>query len=47
MYEEFAGMNDDFSFYDPADAAQAEEANNSDRFQSEGKAELKDPFCGV
>ena len=45
MYDEFAGMDDDFDFIDPADVEQAEEANPSDAFQSEGEAELKDPFC--
>ena len=47
MYDEFAGMNDNFEFADWSDANQAEEASPSDTFQSEGKAELKDPFCGV
>jgi hypothetical protein len=47
MYDEFAGMNDDFDFADPADAEQAEEASLSDTFQSEGEEELRDPFCGV
>jgi hypothetical protein len=45
MYDEFAGMDNSFDFPDPADAAQAEEASPSDAFQSEGEAELKDPFC--
>ena len=45
MYEEFAGMDDSFDFPDPADAAQAEEANPSNTFQSEGEGELRDPFC--
>lgn len=47
MYDEFAGMDDNFDFPDPADASQAEEASPSDTFQSEGAGELKDPFCGV
>ena len=47
MYDEFAGMDDDFDFIDPADAEQAEEASPSDAFQSEGEGELRDPFCGI
>jgi hypothetical protein len=47
MYDEFAGMDDDFDFVDPADAEQAEEANPSDTFQSEGEGELRDPFCEI
>jgi hypothetical protein len=47
MYDEFAGMDDDFDFVDPADAEQAEEANPSDTFQSEGERELRDPFCVI
>ncbi len=47
MYDEFAGMDDDFDFVDPADAAQAEETSSSDTFQSEGEGELRDPFCGI
>ena len=45
MYDEFAGMSDDFDFMDPSDAAEANEANPVDTFQSEGEAELKNPFC--
>lgn len=47
MYDEFAGMDEDFDFSDPADAAQADEASNSDTFQNEGAGELKESFCGV